>query len=101
MVGREPELAELLEAARAAEAGEVTLALVTGEAGMSRLIDEMRAQLDGIALFAVGHGMELETGELTSATRPSKPFIRPTSGLPRTSPRRRPARHRSRTTRRH
>src|SRR6478609_10220449 len=66
MVGRERELAELLEAARAADGGEVTLALVTGEAGIgkSRLIDEMRAQVDGIALVAVGHGMELETGEL-------------------------------------
>jgi DNA-binding CsgD family transcriptional regulator/tetratricopeptide (TPR) repeat protein len=66
MVGRQRELAELMDAARAAEAGEVTLALVTGEAGIgkTRLIDEMRAQLDGKALIAVGHGMELETGEL-------------------------------------
>ena len=56
----------LLDAAGRARAGEVTVALVAGEAGIgkTRLLQEMAARLEGTDLVLVGHGVDLETGEL-------------------------------------
>ena len=65
MVGRDAELAALLGMAESARAGEVTLALVTGEAGIgkSRLIAELTDRVPD-ALVLTGHGVDMSTGEI-------------------------------------
>jgi DNA-binding CsgD family transcriptional regulator len=66
MVGRGDELSQLLGAVDRAREGRVGLVLVAGEAGIgkSRLVEEMMSRLDGDAVLLVGHGVELESGEL-------------------------------------
>jgi DNA-binding CsgD family transcriptional regulator len=66
MVGRGEELGILLAAADRARAGDVALTLVTGEAGIgkTRLVEEALARFEPDGLVLVGHGVELETGEL-------------------------------------
>lgn len=65
MVGRDRDLATLLDLAEAARGSRPRLALVTGEAGIgkTRLVQEMEARLDD-ALVLTGHGVDLATGEL-------------------------------------
>lgn len=65
MVGRDADLAALLEVVDGARQGRPQLAIVTGEAGIgkSRLVQELVATLDD-ALVVVGHGVGLTSGEL-------------------------------------
>ena len=65
MVGRDDELATLLELADQARAGRPRLALVTGEAGIgkSRLVQEF-SDLVADAVVITGHGVDLAIGEL-------------------------------------
>jgi DNA-binding CsgD family transcriptional regulator len=61
MVGRDAELAQLLEAFARAEAGEAQVAVVTGEAGIgkTRLVREFVAELPDEAVVAFGHAVPL------------------------------------------
>ena len=61
MVGRDAELARLLEAFERAATGEAQVALVTGEAGIgkTRLVREFVAQLPEDTIVAFGHAVPL------------------------------------------
>ena len=65
MVGRDADLVTLMDAAERARRGEVTLVLVTGEAGIgkSRLVSEFAAVLED-ATVLVSHGVAMSTGEI-------------------------------------
>ncbi|KAA1418960.1 AAA family ATPase [Nocardioides humilatus] len=65
MVGRDRDLATLLDLAEAVRTGEPRLALVMGEAGIgkTRLTQEFAERLSD-ALVLTGHGVDLATGEL-------------------------------------
>ncbi|MGW2688319.1 helix-turn-helix transcriptional regulator [Streptomyces sp. NPDC001414] len=65
-VGREVELAELLQAARAAESGDSQAVLVRGEAGVgkTRLVEELIGAVEpGAAVVAVGGCVEFGGGD--------------------------------------
>jgi DNA-binding CsgD family transcriptional regulator len=66
MVGREPELAQLLGAFARADAGEAQVALVTGEAGIgkTRLVNELVASLPDEAVVSFSHAVPLSGGAL-------------------------------------
>lgn len=65
MVGRDRDLAALLEVAEVARRGAPRLALVTGEAGIgkSRLVQEFSDRISD-ALVVTGHGVDVATGDL-------------------------------------
>jgi DNA-binding CsgD family transcriptional regulator/tetratricopeptide (TPR) repeat protein len=71
LIGREQELAVLLEAVREAGAGRPSLAFVAGESGVgkSRLLSELarRAREEGLARVLSGECVELGDGELPYA----------------------------------
>jgi DNA-binding CsgD family transcriptional regulator len=64
MVGRDAELARLLEAFERAESGVAQVAVVTGEAGIgkTRLVREFVARLPQGAVIAFGHAVPLASG---------------------------------------
>jgi DNA-binding CsgD family transcriptional regulator len=66
MVGRDAELARLLSAAERTRGGQVNAVWVVGEAGIgkTRLVEEMTSRLDAADLVLIGHGVDLENGEL-------------------------------------
>src|SRR5919206_3454834 len=65
MVGRDVESATLAAAAERARDGEVSLVLVTGEAGIgkSRLVSDFVARIED-ATTLISHGVAMSTGEI-------------------------------------